>query len=71
MACQQGLTFRSTAQMALKPGEELLPIVCSSPQPSGCFSSEVRDCGSAPGSRKSHHGVLRRGPTQVAVALDG
>lgn len=53
MACQQGLTFRSTAQMALKPGEELLPVVCGSPQPSGRFSSEVRGCGSAPGSRKS------------------
>lgn len=71
MACQQGLTFRSTAQMALKPEEELLPIVCSSPQPSGRFFLELRDHGSTPGSRKSHHGVLRRGPTHVAVTLDG
>lgn len=72
MACQQGLTFRSTAQMALEPGEELLPIVCGSPQPSGRCSSEVRGCGSAPGSPESHHGVLRRGSTHsVAVTLDG
>lgn len=73
MACQQGLTFRSTAQMATsEAGEELLPAVRGSPRHTPALTVLLlRGRGlrfsptAAPGSRVSHRGALSRGSARV------
>lgn len=76
MACQQGLTFRSTAQMATSEagGRAVTRHAWQPPALTALFLGGWGPWFSpmaAPGSCVSHHSVLSRGFTRVAVAPDG